>query len=661
MPAVYAQEEGVFEQLEVRAALVEPGEEEGDELIAVLQYFRKHPLHLNTASAADLQSLHLLTDLHIAHFLRYRSLVGPLISIYELQAIPTWDLALIARVLPFVTVGQSVPLKTEIRTGLRDGERYVLLRSSIIPEKQKGFDRLASGSYVGSRPRLLLRYRYTYKNSLQYGLTAEKDSGEPFFKGAQRWGFDFYSGHFFARDLGPFTAIAVGDFTANMGQGLLQWQTLAFGKGSDVINVKRQSPVLKPYTGSGEYAFNRGLGATIAKGSFAVTAFLSAKKISGNHFFDTASSTDAVSSLLVSGLYRTRAELENRYNLQHTSFGTNVQFRRSTVQAGLNAVHNHLSKSLKKDREPYNRFALQGSSWLHYSADYGVTYGNSHFFGEVAVNGRSLAVLGGVLVAADPKVDLAVVYRAIGARYESLWGNAFTEASLPSNEKGIYTGITLRATPRLTIAMYADHFFFPFIKSRINAPSAGRDYMMQVAYVPSKSASMYLRLRSGTRQGNAGAGSQAITATGEERARSLRFQFTRKISSQLSFKSRADMLWTNSHGEREEGFLLLADGNCRISRSLAVNARILFFDADGFNSRLYAYESDVFSAGSVLPFYNTGMRYYGNLSYSRRQWTFWVRWAQIRYHDVAFIGSGGEAISGNTKSEIKVQLRCGFD
>ena len=36
-------------------------------------------------------------------------------------------------------------------------------------------------------------------------------------------------------------ALALGDFTVNMGQGLIQWQSLAFKKSVDVMGVKRQS------------------------------------------------------------------------------------------------------------------------------------------------------------------------------------------------------------------------------------------------------------------------------------------------------------------------------------------------------------------------------------------------------------------------------------
>ncbi len=73
--------------------------------------------------------------------------------------------------------------------------------------------------------------------------------------------------------MGNIKALALGDFTVNMGQGLIQWQSLAFKKSVDVMGVKRQSTVLRPYNSAGEYNFNRGAGITFRKGKIETTCF----------------------------------------------------------------------------------------------------------------------------------------------------------------------------------------------------------------------------------------------------------------------------------------------------------------------------------------------------------------------------------------------------
>src|SRR5207253_8478418 len=125
-------------------------------------------------------------------------------------------------------------------------------------------------------------YKYNYKNILQYGITGEKDPGEQFFRGNQKAGFDFYSFHFYASKLGMIRSLVIGDFTVNLGQGLVQWQGLAFKKSADVLNIKRQSDVLRPYNSAGEIAFNRGAGVTIQHRFLEATAFVSYRKIDAN-------------------------------------------------------------------------------------------------------------------------------------------------------------------------------------------------------------------------------------------------------------------------------------------------------------------------------------------------------------------------------------------
>src|SRR5205809_2296597 len=67
------------------------------------EHLKKHPLNLNAADANELKELISLTDLQIDNFISYRNLFGSLISIYELQAIPSWDIVTIKKILPYVT------------------------------------------------------------------------------------------------------------------------------------------------------------------------------------------------------------------------------------------------------------------------------------------------------------------------------------------------------------------------------------------------------------------------------------------------------------------------------------------------------------------------------------------------------------------------------
>lgn len=628
-------------------------------LLQQLEYYLKHPINLNTAAVEELKQLQLLTDLQIDHLIKYRSLLGKLISVYELQAVPAWDVPTIRKVLPYITVNDQTSLKESLRERLKGGNKMLLFRVSRVLEKSVGYDTTRNTYYLGDRNHLLLQYRYQYKNLLYYGVTADKDAGEQFFKGAQSKGFDFYSAHFFARDLGNIKSLAVGDYSVNLGQGLIQWHSLAFKKSSEVMLTKRQAPVLLPYRSPGEFYFNRGLGATYKKGKLETTLFTSYKKISGNISID---STEVFTSFNSFGYYRTQNEAKEKNNINLTSYGGNVSFTRNSLKIGVNAVAHHFSLPLQKREEPYNYFAISGRSWINGSIDYSYTYKNVHLFGEAAIDKNfSRAIVSGALVSLDPKADLSFVYRNMQKEYQTVFGNAFTESVMPSNEKGLYTGVTLRPLNTVQINAYADFYSFPFIRYRIDAPEKGRDYLMQVAYKPNKAFELYLRYRNEAKPLNDK--NETFNFPQPKSRQNVRLHFSSSFNKNFQIKSRAELNWFNrKSSDSEEGFLTYLEANYSGFQKLSFNTRVQYFETGGYNSRIYAYESDVLYSFSIPAFFNKGYRYYINFKYDvSKKISFWLRAAQSSYRYNNVTGSGLDEIDANHKTDLRVQVIYNFN
>ena len=215
----------ITQQLEDTAESDDEIENEDDSFVQSLRQFSRHPINLNYTDAGQLQQLNMLSPMQIMNLFAYRKLMGNLISVYELQAIPGWDVDLIRKLRPYITVSEKQALFKSLNGRLKEGNHSILLRSSYIMQKSRGYvldSSTAKNYYPGSGQKVLFRYKYNFKNLLQYGITAEKDAGEQFFKGAQKNGFDFYSAHFFLRNSGIVKALALGDFTVNLGQGLVQ-------------------------------------------------------------------------------------------------------------------------------------------------------------------------------------------------------------------------------------------------------------------------------------------------------------------------------------------------------------------------------------------------------------------------------------------------------
>ncbi len=643
----------------------EQAETEDDSYLQQLEHFKKNPVNLNVADINELRELRLLTDLQIFNLLSYRRLFGKFISIYELQAIPTWDVNTLRKLLPFITITSPVSLKDDLGFRFKNGGRHLLFRFTQVLEKQKGFDKSTTGTkYLGGPQRFFFRYRYSYKNLLQFGVVADKDAGEQFFKGSQQKGFDFYSFHLFAKRIGIIQALALGDFTVNMGQGLIQWQSLAFKKSVDITGVKRQSAVLRPYNSAGEFNFNRGAGITIKKENIEVTVFASIRQLSANLVTDTASFEDYISSFQMSGYHRTEAEVADKNSLRQTSLGGNIKYAGNRWHVGVNGIHYNFSMPIQKRDEPYNLFAISGKDWYNLSVDYSYTYKNFHFFGEAATDKNlSKAFLNGILISVDPKVDLSVVQRAIDKKYQAVSGNAFTENTYPTNENGIYAGITVRPAAAWRLDAYGDIYKFPWLKYQVDAPSYGRDFFAQLTYTPNKQVEIYTRFRNEAKQANQSGNLTPTNNLVQVSKQNWRWQTSYKINPTIALRSRVEMIWYNKKEENSEtGFLAFADLIYKpMMKPYSGVFRLQYFETDGYNSRLYAYENDVLYSYSIPVFYDKGYRYYLTLNYDlSKKTSFWLRWSQTIYKDKNTIGSGLDEISGNRKTEIKLQARYLF-
>lgn len=640
-------------------------ETEDDTYLQDLEQFRKNPINLNTADADELKQLRILSDLQIVNLVLYRNLLGRFLHIYELQAVPSWDVFTIRKIIPFVIVASPVSLSTDMKKRFSEGEHSLLLRLTQVLEKAKGFDKSTAGTkYLGSPQRIFMRYRYTYKNLLQFGVVGDKDAGEQFFKGKQNKGFDFYSFHLFVRKIGAIQALALGDFTVNMGQGLIQWQGLAFKKSVDVMGVKRQSAILRPYNSAGEFYFHRGAGITIQKNKMQATLFASIRKLSANFVADTVNNEDFISSFLTSGYNRTASEVADRNNLTQTTTGGNITYKSNRWHIGINGIYYNFSLPVQKRDEPYNLYAISGSNWYNFSIDYSYTYKNLHFFGEAAADKNlNKAFINGALISVDPRVDISFVQRTINKAYQAVNGNAFTENTFPTNETGFYAGITIRPAAAWRFDAYADLYKFPWLKFLVDAPSSGKDFLAQLTYTPYRGVEIYTRFRTETKQSNQSDNTTVTNFLVKIPRQSWRTQLSYKITPAITLRNRTELLWYDNKGvNKETGFLSYIDFLYKpmLARYSGV-FRLQYFETEGYNSRIYAYENDVLYGYSIPAFFDKGFRYYLTINYDlTKKLSFWLRLAQTVYQNKNSVGSGLDEISGNRRTEIKLQGRWIF-
>ena len=404
----------------------------------------------------------------------------------------------------------------------------------------------------------------------------------------------------------------------------------------------------------------------MAKKNWEATVFGSYRNLDANFAIGDSSDADddLVTSLQTSGFHRTPSEAADKGIQRQLAFGGNLAYRFRDLHVGVNAVQYQFKYPLVKSAEPYNLYALSGKSFGNYSIDYSYTYRNLHFFGEAAMNDKSYrAFVNGILISTASNVDMSLVYRNISKGYQSLYANAFTESSTPSNEKGLFAGISIKVSDAWRLDAYADMYKFPWLRFRVNAPTTGSDYVAQLTYKPNKIFEIYTRYKSETKSINYNPDDHTLSPVAAQPKQDWRTQFAYKLNPTFTLRSRAEALWFDKRGDAPEtGFLIYADVLYNPPlKPWSGNIRLQYFETDSYNSRLYAYENDVLYSYSIPVFYEKGYRYYVNINYDlTKKLTIWARFAQYIYPGKTSVGSSLDEIAGNRKTEVKFQALYKF-
>ncbi|TGE17614.1 helix-hairpin-helix domain-containing protein [Hymenobacter elongatus] len=654
-----------------------------EDLYETLLLYYQTPLNLNTATREELRALLLLSETQISALLEHRQLEGGLLSLYELQSVEGFDLRTIYRVSPFITVQSSTgnagrgPLWQRIA---QEENNALFVRYERVLQQRQGYaapDTTSSGApasrYLGSPDKLLVRYRVSHQRDFSLGFTAEKDAGEPltWSPGSRRYGADFYSGHFVLQERGRLKTLAVGDYQLQFGQGLLLSSGLQVGKGAETITtIRRSSLGVRPYSSVLESTFFRGAAATVSLTStLRASAFVSRKRVDAN----VQSATDSLagfdefsSGLLLTGFHRTANELANRQTLRETIGGGNLSYtsRSGNFSAGLTAVDTHFDKPLQRRPELYNSFEFRGRHNLAVGAHYSYVIRNILLFGETARSGSGgIGTVNGMLASLASNVDVSVLYRNYARDFHTFYGNALSENTRNINERGLYVGLKVRPVARWEVSAYYDQFSFPWLKFQAGAPTQGYDWLVRVAYAPSKTSLLYAQVRTRVKEYDvATAATRNLALTAPTQRRSLLLFYDTSPTLALSLRTRLQgSHYREDNGPQRTGYVLAQDVSLSIGRRLRLGGRYALFDTDDFDTRQYVFEQDVLYAFSVPALSGQGTRAYVLAEVKcTKHLTLWARYAETRYRNQNTVGSGLEELQGPRRSEVKVQARYRF-
>lgn len=639
-------------------SVIEDLDEEADAayMPETMEELAENPVNINMAGFSQLSAIPFLNEIQIHNLLEYRKKYGPVYSIYEITAVEGFSKSVAEKIEPFIIFGEEDKIPGQASDIFKYGKHELFMRTMTIMQNPAGYLQRSDGTvpFEGDKYRYYSRYRFKADDKLSFGFTAEKDPGESFFSGVNRYGFDYYSAHLSVK-LNNFK-VFIGDYTVRAGQGLVVWQGFSTGKSSGIQNNSKTNQGIQPYTSTDENRFFRGLGAQISKGKTTIGLFFSNKNRDAN-----IESSDSVNfcftSLQSSGYHRTPNEIADKNSIKDLNTGMYTSVRFTNLKIGATFLYRKFNLPFYPAGQIYNFYRFRGNSNMVAGSDYFFCKNRFQLYGEAAISkSKGMAFIQGVLANLHDQLQFSLLFRHYDKNFNALWASAFSEASSAKDETGLYAGIHLLPVKFLTLTAYADMFRSDWISYTTAAPSEGYDFQIQADFSIAKNTDFYIRYKNKKKDKKYDSGTVNINSS--EQYKKIRLHFQCRPAKILTIKTRLEHAAFHMN-DKEYGWMAFQDIQLSLRKiPLNISARLAWFDTESYNTRIYAYENDLLYTFAIPAYFDEGFRTYLNLKYKlSKKIEIWMKVANTTINNAESTGSGYNEIAGNKKSEVKFQMR----
>lgn len=631
---------------------------EFSDLLDRLEQIAQSPFNLNLIEREELEQLPFLNAVQINSLLEYLDLYGQIFSLNELVGIEGFNDEVVSFLAPFVYLGEVETHRSKaILSELN-------IRTMQTLEQSKGYQKIDGvEKYPGPRQKYYIRYKTSFYKMVDVGFTAENDAGEHFFTQSNKLGFDYYSGYVRYSGEKHLQSVVLGDFQARFGQGLIQWSGYGLRKSPEIARIRYLGQGILPYSSTDENGGMRGAAAQFKFNSFSIVSYVSSKKIDANiSVSDEFGNPLEVSSIQNSGYHRTENEIADENALREHLVGLSVRYVRNRFSAGMNGTAMKYSVPLVPDDKPYNRFRFSGRSNVNGSFDFAYILNRTSLFGEAAISkSGGTGVVAGLEAQPSNEFSFTMLFRDYQRNFQSIKGCSFSESSTNTNERGIYGSFVFSPLPKSRISGCVDAYQSPWIKYTTCGPMRGVDTQFQFNYKPSKDVEVYLRLKNETNEEKTTHDEHTKYNTKQSIQRA-RVNASWQVSECVELRFRSEWSRFEKDGSIQNGSLVLADVSSKfLSNKLTLLFRLAKYNTDGYDARIYAYESDMPSMFSVPAYFGNGFRSYLRFGYAlSSNLTFYGRFSLSLAEKGETFGSGDDFVDSNHKSDIRLQIRCRF-
>ena len=610
-----------------------------------LMQLETHPIDLNKATASDLQQIPGVDMTLAMRIVSFRER-HPFDTVDDLLQVEGVDAPLFLQIRSFLVVRVGIDDDLAMK---RASVRFTQ-RTITRLQNQRGY---VDGEYAGNPlkiyNKLIVQSPFLFGLSVETGGLAEKDPGE-------RTLTDFWSGFVSVTNRDRSVKLILGDYAVEAGQGLSLWRSMTSTKGSDVVaGITRSPRGLRPYTSSDENGFLRGGGIEVRWNGIDATVFVSRRRINA-----TVNEQGAIASFDASGLFRTQTEIQKKSIASEEISGMNVDFR---VTEGLRSGIRGYTAKFDRLVDGAGASGFRGRNAAVGSVDF--SYGSQHVasFGEVAVDHlKSVACIGGVVLKPVQSLDVALVLRSYPIGFVSLHGYGFGESGgHPENEKGVYASVRVVPFSWLAVSTYFDQFATLGASQISLLPVHGSEFFALLQIEPDRKTTVLCQMGQkdkAVREYFVDPFLRQNPVVGKRMQNSYRVTFEWRPSPVVRWKTRierVDVRYTVAGGPGK-GILLYQDLRIRPAKGLTVDGRVVVFDTDSYDSRVYEFESELRGTFANPALYGKGVRMY---VLGRYRWTlveFSAKYSTTLRPAMRALGSGGNEIAGDLDNQISVQL-----
>lgn len=630
-----------------------------------LETLSKHPLQVNRTTREALMLLPFLQSSQIDSLLSYRERKNGIRSLGELQLISGWDyytrryFSLFARfdslyIAPAHRAYMEIPWSEKMYKGHHELESYVDVPLYRREGYRKPLHPTPSNHYMGNALKHVVRYRYHYKKDVLYGLTMEKDPGEPVgTKGF--YPYDYWSGYVFLQPSAKPWSLVVGDYELAGQSGLVFGRDCFSGREQfDRMHLNRPLQ-LRPHTSCNEYRYFRGAAFRFRKKHWDALVFASYRKLDARW----SEGKDTVRSIQQSGLHRTPAEIERRRTLSAWAAGLHIGWGVSRWGLTYSASFTRFASPVCPEWRTYNAYYFRGQTAGSMSLGYYYYYKKWELQGELAADhALHLAMEQTVRLHCRSNLLFYLQYRQFSPRMVSLYANAIQQNSRLANEQGLMLGAKYLPLPHWELSGYVDCFRYPKPAYRSVLPGAkGIECSIRSRSPFVGSSQLHVRYRIKSRQ-------QTITGYKELEYNTVHRLQIGTLWTWKHFEMNAQLdgtLVTHQTRPIEKGGMISFRTNWKPSGRFCLKDFVGYHWTDNYASALYVYEPLLFHTGAFPSF-----AYHGLRAVVLADWriipglVLSARVASTRLLNRPVISSGISKIASPWKNDVSLQMRWQF-